>query len=215
MDQLKPAIISFAAKRDLIDDKRIGQAWKVASQSVRKCRELIIRQSAGQGQMKAEFFHDIGVTPLHEKHLLQLRQSSFPTAFKFDRACGCPESIQFAYTNFGNSAQARNIARRRQGQKAAQRRQLQTAADARRKRRGKTLRSLFQLSERHPLCQPERRFQSPVKPIFHRCHGDVTQTGHIRLIRLTAQSNIPAQPRCAKLRQGSIGRQVIDRKARV
>jgi len=215
MQHLKPAIWPLTAQGDLIKNKGRGQCGKMVLRFFSPNRDLFVGQLTCEGQVELERFHHVWITPLRQKCVLHRGQARLAAARQFGVTGWCAERIKLANTGARDPLQRPKIATRRQRQKVAQSRQIQALATGSSKRGRQGRCGDFQILKPRALFQPERRFQRSVQPIFLRCHRDVTQTGQIRLGDVTASGNIPAEPCGPRLRQGPLGRNIINCKSSV
>lgn len=215
MYQLKPAIRPFSTQSDLINQEWCVQRRQVLRDHSRPMRDFCRRQPPRQCQMKAEFFHDVRITPLRQQSILTVGQSGLAATVNLGLVCRGAEGIEFPNASLCNVSQAIRVALRRQSEKPTQGGEGQTITCGWRQRHRQRTYRPFQCVSRHATSQSKRRLQGPVKAIFPWCHRDVTQTGYVRLNSLAACHNVPSQPSGSKICQWAGGWNKIDRKSRV
>ncbi|PYG27425.1 hypothetical protein C8N36_11698 [Pelagimonas varians] len=215
MDHLEPAIFPLTAQSDLVKDKGRGQIGQKPAYILGPSWDRSVGQTPRQGQVKPELFHHVRVPPLNKQCVLTCTQSCCAATRHLLLLDWCAETVKITNASLRNLLYGLCSALRRQRQKPTHRRQLQTIADRGGKRCRHLRGGLLQFRNCARLDQAKRRLQRSVKPVFTRCHRDVTQTAQTWLTRLTALHNIPAQPRCSKIGQGPIRRHIVNCKSRV
>ncbi len=215
MQHLEPSVFTLATQGDLVKNKGRGQVGQIALYLIGPHGDLCLGQTPRQGQVKPKFFHDVGIAPFNQQCILPRAQPGRATARQFRCLDRSPKYVKFADTSLRNPLHSLYTAQRCQRQKPAQGCQLQRSADRSGKRCRNVRCGFVQILDRPRALQAKRRLQCPMEPILAWCHRDVTQTGHIRLTRLTAMHNVPPEPRRAEIGQRPDRRYIVNRKSRV
>ncbi len=215
MQHLEPTVFPFTAQGDLIKDKGRGQVGQKSAYILGPSWDSSVGQTHRQGQVKPELFHHVRVSPLNEQRVLTSTQPCRAATRHLLLPDRCAETVKIMKASLRNALYGLFSTLWRQRQKPAQRRQLQTIADRGGKRCRHFRGSLLQFPNCVRFDQAKRRLQRSVKPIFARCHRDVTQTVQTWLTRLAALNNIPAQPRRSEIGQGPYRRHIVNCESRV
>lgn len=215
MEHLKVPILPLTTQGDLVKNEGRRQGGQHALQSVGPCCDRGLGQLPRKCQVKAEFFHHIGIAPLDEQGILPRCEAGCATARQLCVAGRCAKIVKRADAGRCHPLQGCCVTVGCQGQKAAKCGQRQTIADGRRKRRRHFRDRLFKISDSTAILEPEGRLQRPMKPVFARCHCNVTQIGQIGLTRRLTVYNIPPEPRRPEIGQRPCRRNVINCKSRV
>jgi len=215
MQHLEPTVLPFTAQGDLIKDKGRGQVGQKSAYILGPRWDRSVGQTPRQRQVKPELFHHVRVSPLNEQRVLTWAQPCRAATRHLLLPDRSAETVKITNASLRNALYGLFFVQWRQRQKSAQRRQLQTIADRGGKRCRHFRGSLLQFPNCARFDQTKRRLQRSVKPIFARCHRDVTQTVQTWLTRLAALNNIPAQPRCSEIGQWPDRRYIINCKSRV
>ena len=215
MDHHEPAVFPLTAQSDLIQHKKARQVRQITPHSGQPYGDVSLRQPRRQCHVEPKLLHHVRIAPLREQRLLPRVQTDFAAACAFCLGSWGAKSIKLAHTGPSNPAHSLHIVLRCQRQKTAQSRQFQSVAYGRREVDSKVRYGGFQSSHILPFSQTKRRLQSRMKPVFARCHRDVTQTAQTWLTRLAATHNIPTKPGRAEISQGPIRRYIVNCKSRV
>ncbi len=215
MDHFKASIFAFCAKRDLIDDKGARQIRQMPPGNLGPGWKGVLWQPARQRHVKSEFLHHIGISPPRQQGVLPCAQPRFSPLRQVPVGGRGTERIQPAHSGFGDPLQSGGVTARCQSQKTAQHCQIQSVTDS----RGKPCRQFgcgrLQFRKRAMPGQTKRRFQSSMKSVFSRCHCNVIQIRQMKLRSLAALRDIPTQPGRAELRQGTVWRNIVNRKSSI
>ncbi len=215
MEHLEVSIFPLTTQGDLVKNELRGQGGQRFPHSVGPCGKLWLGQLPRKCQVKAEFFHHIGIAPLHEQGILPRCEAGCATARQLCVAGRCAKIVKRADAGRCHPLQGFCVTLRCKGQKPAKRGQRQTIADGRRKRRRQFRDRLFKISDSTAILEPEGRLQRAMKPVFARCHCNVTQIGQIGLTCQLTVHNIPPEPRRPEIGQRPCRRNVINCKSRV
>lgn len=215
MEHLKVSIFPLTTQGDLVKNERRGQLGQKFLHSPGPRGNLCCGQLPRKCQVKPEFFHHIGIAPLYQQGVLPRCQAGFATARQLCVAGGRAETVKRTDAGRCHPLQGFCVTVGCQRQESAQRGQRQTITDGRRKRRRQFRDRLFKICDGASLLEPEGRLQRAMKPVFARCHCNVTQIGQVGLTRRLTVHNIPPEPRCPEIGQRPCRRHIINCKSRV
>jgi len=174
-------------------------------------------QRSRQGQMKAEFFHHIGVAVNRQQIALARRQAIRVAAGSFGFGQGSAVGVQHPHHLGGQTGQAGGIAVGHEGQKAFEIDHLQTRQRNGPILPGKCLHRGCQIARTDPSGQPERRLDRAVKAVAARRGGQIghgsRQTGNRGLDGNLPDLRVPPQPGRRRIGKAARWRRVEDRVA--
>lgn len=204
MDQVEHAVFIFAHQTQGCDGKGVGQkrpsdGFKALAYGFRR----VAWHFAGQGDVKAELLHHIGIAPTGQQGVLLRRQVGLAAAGQFGIGRGGAEAVQPFDDLRGKGGQGGGVAGDGQRQKPAQPGQRQTVQRGGGQACAQGFCGLRQGGEIRALGQHKGRLHRAMQSVFsgRGGQGGNVQPIHVRVGRGDAVGQIPAQPVCPKFGQ--------------